>query len=374
MSKGLLEVILIMVIAIPIGIATIRFYFKGSILYYMGTLMLISWVVIDVVVNLKHLYPESVPAYITTPGIIIMGVFIIRLIASKVRKPLDSSINAVTKISEGDLTVKVDKADTLRNDELGRLTLAVENLSYKLNEVISGISTAAGELDASGTQLSSSATNLSEVTSEQASSLEEISSSMEEILSSIQQNADNAVQTEKIAVSTTRNLEEGVSSTNIALDSMNEIAQKINIINDIAFQTNLLALNAAVEAARAGEHGRGFAVVAAEVRRLAERSRDAANEIISVSTRGAQISGKAKDLMNQNMNEIIKTTDLIREIAASSHEQRSGAEQINNAVQQLNGSTQQNAALSEQVAANSEELNARASALADLVSFFKTSR
>lgn len=374
MSKGLIEIILIMIVAIPVGLLTIRYYFKGSILYYMGSIMLLSWVVIDVVVNLKHLYPEYVKAYITTPAIIIMGIFIIRAIAQKIRKPLDSSINAVKMISEGDLSVKVNDEDTLRNDELGRLTLSIKNLTEKLNQIIEGISLAANELESSGTQLSSSAINLSEVTSEQASSLEEISSSMEEILSSIQQNADNSVQTEKIAISTSRNLEEGVSSTNIALDAMNEIAQKINIINDIAFQTNLLALNAAVEAARAGEHGRGFAVVAAEVRRLAERSRDAANDIIAVSSRGSQISSKAKDLMNQNLNEIIKTTDLIREISAASHEQRSGTEQVNNSVQQLNSITQQNAALSEEVAANSEELNARAKALADLVSYFKTKK
>ena len=372
MSKGLLEIIFVMLVAIPVGIMTLRYYFKGSILLYMGTLILISWVVIDVIVNLKHLYPDYLKAYITTPTIIIMGILIIRAIAQKVRKPLENSIDTVQKISEGDLSVTVFKEETYRHDELGRLSKAIENLTQKLNHVIEGISLAASELESSGNQLSSSAINLSEVSSEQASSLEEISSSMEEILSSIQQNADNAVQTEKIAVSTARNLEEGVSSTNIALDSMNEIAQRINIINDIAFQTNLLALNAAVEAARAGEHGKGFAVVAAEVRRLAERSREAANEIISVSSRGSQISGKAKDLMNQNMNEIIKTTDLIREIAAASHEQRSGTEQVNSSVQQLNSITQQNAALSEEVAANSEELNARAKALKDLVSYFKT--
>lgn len=372
MSQGLLEILLIMLIAIPVGIITIRYYFKGSILYYMGSLMLLSWIIIDVLVNLKHLYPETLPSYVTTPAIIVMGVLIIKAIAQRIRKPLENAIGLVKKISDGDLSVKVNKVDTLKNDELGRLAHSIGDLTEKLNNVIDGIVIAANELKSSGAQLSSSATNLSEVTSEQASSLEEISSSMEEILSSIQQNTDNTIQTEKIAETTTKSLEEGVASTNIALDAMNDIAQKITVISDIAFQTNLLALNAAVEAARAGEHGRGFAVVAAEVRRLAERSRDAATDIIAVSSKGAEISKKAKDLMNQNMGGITKTTDLIREISAASHEQRSGTEQVNTAVQMLNNMTQQNASLSEEVAANSEELNARAEALAGLVSFFKT--
>lgn len=372
MSQGLLEILLIMLIAIPVGIITIRYYFKGSILYYMGSLMLLSWIIIDVLVNLKHLYPETLPSYVTTPAIIVMGVLIIKAIAQRIRKPLENSIDLVKKISDGDLSVKVNKVDTLKNDELGRLAHSIGGLTEKLNNVIDGIVIAANELKSSGAQLSSSATNLSEVTSEQASSLEEISSSMEEILSSIQQNTDNTIQTEKIAETTTKSLEEGVTSTNIALDAMNDIAQKITVISDIAFQTNLLALNAAVEAARAGEHGRGFAVVAAEVRRLAERSREAATDIIAVSSQGAEISKKAKDLMNQNMGGITKTTDLIREISAASHEQRSGTEQVNTAVQMLNNMTQQNASLSEEVAANSEELNARAEALAGLVSFFKT--
>ena len=152
---------------------------------------------------------------------------------------------------------------------------------------------------------------------------------------------------------------------------MKEIAEKISIINDIAFQTNLLALNAAVEAARAGDQGKGFAVVAAEVRRLAERSSLAANEIISVSQKGASMSEQAKELMNKNLPEIRKSSQLIQEISAASLEQKSGSMQVNESVQQLNSITQQNAASAEELASNAEELTAKSKQLADLISYFK---
>jgi methyl-accepting chemotaxis protein len=257
------------------------------------------------------------------------------------------------------------------DDEMARLTKGIAGLNEKLKEVIEGIMVASEEIENAGEQLSSSSIMLSEAVNEQASSLEEISATMEEIVSSIQQNAENAKQTEVIAVTTGNSLEEGNKSTNIALDSMKEIAEKISIINDIAFQTNLLALNAAVEAARAGDQGKGFAVVAAEVRRLAERSSMAANDIISVSNRGAEISEKARVLMNKNLPEIKKTSQLIQEISAASLEQKTGSMQVNESVQQLNGITQQNAAAAEELASNAEELTAKSKHLNDLVTFFR---
>ncbi len=372
MSKEIMEVVAIICIALPIGLLTVRYFFKGSILFLIGSLWLTSWVLLDVIVNLKYIYPKIFPSYVTTPFIVLFGIWMMSFVARKVRKPLNDSISLLEKISEGDLTVKIDREGIENNDELGKLKRSLKELTDKLNQVIEGITIAAQELESSGTQVSSSSVHLAEMSSEQAATLEEISSSMEEMVSSIHQNADNSFKTEKIAVSTSNSLDEGVQASNIALDSLNTIAGKITIINDIAFQTNLLALNAAVEAARAGEHGRGFAVVAAEVRRLAERSREAANEIIAVSTNGANISSKAKELLNSNLTEIVKTTDLIREISASSSEQRTGAEQVNNAVQQLNSTTQQYSSSSEELAASAEELNGKAKELSEMIAFFRT--
>jgi len=212
---------------------------------------------------------------------------------------------------------------------------------------------------------------MSQGATEQASASEEVSSSMEEMVSNIQQNTDNAIQTEKIAMMVATNIRKGNASAQRSAISMKDIADKISIISEISFQTNILALNAAVEAARAGEHGRGFAVVAAEVRKLAERSKVAAEEINQVSKDGVDIASSTGQQLEDLVPEIEKTTKLVQEISAASMEQNTGTDQINNALQQLNHVTQQNAASSEEQATSAEELANQSEHLREIISFFR---
>jgi methyl-accepting chemotaxis protein len=194
---------------------------------------------------------------------------------------------------------------------------------------------------------------------------------MEEMGSNIRQNADNALQTEKIAIKSAQDARDGGKAVEQTVSAMREIAGKISIIEEIARQTNLLALNAAIEAARAGEHGKGFAVVASEVRKLAERSQTAAAEISKLSTSSVDVAEKAGAMLLQLVPDIQKTAELVQEISAACNEQSSGAEQVNKAIQQLEQVIQQNASASEEMASTSEELSSQAERLQDAIAFFK---
>ncbi|MDM8538989.1 methyl-accepting chemotaxis protein, partial [Desulfobacterales bacterium HSG17] len=239
---------------------------------------------------------------------------------------------------------------------LGRFAIDVQN---------------AAEMVATGSeQLSSSAEQVSQGTSQQAAGIEQISSSMEEMGSMVTMNADNARETASIAMKTAKDTKEGKVAVNETVEAMKIISEKIRIIEEIARQTNMLALNAAIEAARAGEHGKGFAVVAAEVRKLAERSQNAAKQINSLSISNLTIAEKAGILLEDMVSGIQKTAELVQEISASSEEQSDGIAQVNKAIQQLDQIIQQNAASTEQMAAGSRDFSDQAERLLESASFF----
>ncbi len=299
---------------------------------------------------------------------IIIAIVVSSWIIVSISKSINTAKDIVRKIADGDLTIQIDNTS---QDEVGELINYMKTMVEKLREVMSQIVQAADNIASASGQVSSTSQQLSQGSQEQAASAEEISSSMEQMTANIQQNTDNAQQTEKIAIKAADEIQDGSRSVTQTVDSMKKIADKISIISEIARQTNLLALNAAVEAARAGDHGKGFAVVAAEVRKLAERSQASATEIIELSSTSVSIAERSGRLLEQIVPNIQNNARLVQEIAASSREQNSGANQVNIAIQQFNQVIQQNASAAEEMSASSEELSSQADSMRDTISFFK---
>ncbi len=297
----------------------------------------------------------------------VVSIIIALKIASDVVVPLKKVMYGLEKIGDGDLNTRVD-IDS--QDEIGRIAEIVNMMSKKLRDIVAKINLGTEYIYTSSSQMSKTAQMMSDNAGHQASSAEEVSSSIEEITASISQNNDNARETEKIALKTLSGIRKGSEASSLSMTAMKEIADKISIIDEIAFQTNILALNAAVEAARAGEQGKGFAVVAAEVRKLAERSAKAAAEIDKVSKDGVQISENAGMLLKDIVPDVERTTDLVREIAAASSEQTANIGQINSAVQSLNEVTQGYASSSEELASTSANLTEQCDVLKKAVAYF----
>ncbi|HEU5080899.1 MAG TPA: methyl-accepting chemotaxis protein [Opitutaceae bacterium] len=299
---------------------------------------------------------------------LLIGVGVAWWITRMITKPVVLATEAVRKISEGDLTVSIHATT---NDEIGEICLALNHMLENLRRVVNEVTSAANNVAAGSEEMSATAQQLSEGATEQAASAEESTSSMEEMSSSIQQNADNARQTDKIASKAAGDAKTGGDSVLQTVAAMKEVAEKISIIEEIARKTDLLALNAAVEAARAGEHGRGFAVVASEVRKLAERSQNAAGEISKLTGHGVKVAEVAGELLSKLVPDIRRTAELVQEISASSAEQSTGANQVSKAMQQLDQVIQQNSAASEEMASTAEELSTQAQQLQTTIAFFK---
>ena len=298
---------------------------------------------------------------------IVIGTIVGIIITRGITGPLSITVEAAKRIATGDLTGTIN---INQKDEAGILAAALQDMMVKLRDIVSNVKMATSNISQGSSQLSESVQNLSSGASEQAASVEETSSALEEMSANVDQNADNAKQTEKMAEAAARKAEEGGAAVTETVGAMKDIADKIRVIEDIAYETKILALNAAIEAARAGEHGKGFAVVAAEVRKLAGNSEIAANQISELAKSSVSVSERAGTLLNEIVPSIVKTADLVQEITAASEEQSSGIGEINGAMTQLDTVTQNNAALSEELASTAEEMNSQAMSLEDMMSFF----
>ena len=297
----------------------------------------------------------------------LFGILMIRNILGQLGDELANVVEIMRRIASGDLSHEVITMATDRRSLLYNLKVMVE----KLRNIIYNVRGSADSMHAASEGMNQTAQTLSFSSAQQAASVEEISSLLDEMTGTINQNAQNAAETSSVASRVAKEAGEGGEAVSKTVVAMHQIAERIKIVDDIAYQTNLLALNAAIEAARAGDHGRGFAVVASEVRKLAERSSVAAQDIDSVAQQSVQLAERAGELLEQIVPAIQKTSDLVEEITMASREQAVGVTQLGKAMASLDQSTQQNASASEELAATAEETSGQSNQLREMMNFFQ---
>jgi methyl-accepting chemotaxis protein len=301
-----------------------------------------------------------------------------------VTRPLEQAVVIARSIAQGDLTQSIEVSS---HNEMGLLQHSLKEMNASLSTIVGQVRRGTDTIYSASSDIASGNLDLSNRTELQASSLERTATSMTEVASAVNLSAGHARRANELAHSASEVALKGghvVSSVIHTMSSINDSSKRIvdiiAVIDGIAFQTNILALNAAVEAARAGEQGRGFAVVAAEVRNLAKRSADAAQEIkiligdsVAKVDAGSALVQQAGTTMTEIVSSIRHVTDIMGEIAEASTDQTAGIERVSTAIDEMNQVTQQNAALVEQAAAAAQSLQEQAEHLERVVGAFKMS-
>ena len=296
------------------------------------------------------------------------------IIVSVVRvmiKWLQQTQNIMSDLAQGRLDFHFhDKAKLEGGEDLAQINAAIALVVEKFSTVVSEMIKNIRVVNEISKQITQSADSISRGANEQASSVEETSASIEQMTATVSQNNKNATTTKNIAMETADSATESGKAVLEMVGAMRKIAERVSIIDDIAYQTNLLALNASIEASRAGEDGRGFAVVAAEVRKLAERSKVAASEVIEMANETVYVSERAGEQLTEILPNIEKTSELVQEISAASEEQASGLHEITFAITQLDKVAQHNAASALQLTKMAEEMDLSIDKLDEVIRFF----
>ena len=372
MNKLVLQALISLAVAGPLGAFVIRKMFKNSMLSRILILWLFSLLFLAVNIRISNGLPDVYPYHISMPIAIVVIFLFAYSVYRMIKMPLSYAIRDLKKVANGDLTLNIDNRFLKINDEMGEIARSLSKMQSNYNEIINGINESFVNLTNMSEQIKQAAGEMAQSAALQASNLEELSSSMEEMVGIIQNTTEHSDESKSIAMLTNDRVKQGSEATLKALNYLNEITERIKIINDIVYQTNILSLNAGVEAARAGEYGKGFSVVAREVRNLSNQSKEAAIVIENISKDSVKQSNSAIALLDEIVPDMEKTLQLVDLINRATIEQNAGVTQINNAIQDMNIATQRNASTSEEMANSSSMLTDEAHKLKNMISFFKT--